>query len=149
VTNDTKYKRYGFTLVEMLLSITIITILAGLSLPIYQGFQHRNDLASSTQTIAETLRRAETYARAVNADSQWGVNFQASTVTLFSGTSYAARNAALDETFALPANITLGYSGDIIFAKLTGFPSSPLTQTVSANGSTRTIAVNVKGMIDD
>jgi prepilin-type N-terminal cleavage/methylation domain-containing protein len=123
----------GFTLVEMLLSMAIITLLIGLALPIYQGFQNRNDLA---------------YARSANADSQWGVNFQAGSVTLFSGTSYAGRNTAYDEVLSVPSTITFSYSGDVLFSKLTGFPTATLSQTLSGNGSTKVVTMNAKGMVD-
>jgi prepilin-type N-terminal cleavage/methylation domain-containing protein len=138
----------GFTLVEMLLSMAIITLLIGLALPIYQGFQNRNDLAGTTQSVVETLRRAESYARSANADSQWGVNFQAGSVTLFSGTSYAGRNTAYDEVLSVPSTITFSYSGDVLFSKLTGFPTATLSQTLSGNGSTKVVTMNAKGMVD-
>ncbi|KKT34575.1 MAG: hypothetical protein UW24_C0026G0001, partial [Parcubacteria group bacterium GW2011_GWA2_44_12] len=37
-------KNAGFTLIEVLLSITAIAIIAGISIPVYQSFQNRNDL---------------------------------------------------------------------------------------------------------
>lgn len=139
----------GFTLIEAVLSVALISIIASLSLPFYQSFQTRNDLTSSAQSVAEMLRRAQTYSRANNGDAQWGVNLQAGTVTLFKGTSYASRSSGFDETIAIPTPITLSYSGDIVFSKLNGFPASIATETFSSNGNTKTISVNAKGMVND
>jgi prepilin-type N-terminal cleavage/methylation domain-containing protein len=49
----------GFTLLEMLLSVTIIGMLVGISMPFYESFVRRNDLAIATQTVSTMLRRAE------------------------------------------------------------------------------------------
>ncbi|HEX3568777.1 MAG TPA: type II secretion system protein [Candidatus Saccharimonadales bacterium] len=139
----------GFTLIEMLLSVGIIALLAGLSLPIYFSSQTRNDTASTTETIADGLRRAEIDARAVHGDVQWGVNFQSTSATLFQGTSYATRATMYDEPLTIPSDITIGYSGDIVFAKLTGLPTTTPSITItSKNNETATITINTKGMVD-
>lgn len=139
----------GFTLVELLLSIAIITILTGVSLPVYESFVRRNDLDLTTQSIAFMLRRAETYARAVNRDSVWSVEMQASTVTLFQGTVFASRNTAYDETLSVPGSVTLGGLAEVQFAKVTAIPNTTGSITLaSTTNDTRTITVNAKGMVD-
>ena len=55
-------RQAGFTLMEVLLSMAIISILVGLSMPFYESFVRRNDLGLATQTVSAMLRRAETYA---------------------------------------------------------------------------------------
>src|ERR1700733_15024397 len=82
----------GFTLVEMLVSIAIITIVMGLSLPVYGSFVQSNDLDLATQNLVAMLRRAETYARAVDYDSVWSVEIQSSSIILFQGTTFGTRN---------------------------------------------------------
>jgi len=139
----------GFTLIEMLLSVAIIVVLAGLSLPVYFNAQSRNDTASTAETIADALRRAETYARANDSDTQWGVNFQSSGVTLFSGTSYATRVTTNDEPLSIPANMTVSYTGDILFAKFSGVPAATPTITLtSSTGDTANVTINAKGMVN-
>ena len=141
----------GFTLMEMLLSVSIMVVLISLSLPIYESFQTRNDLAVNTQAVAETIRRAEDDARAVNGDSAWSVEIQSSAVTLFMGTSFAGRNTNYDEVVTLPASVTASGTSEIQFTKFTGAPS-PTSATItltSANGDTRTVTVNAKGMVQD
>jgi prepilin-type N-terminal cleavage/methylation domain-containing protein len=54
----------GFTLIEILLSVALIGILAGLSLPVYQAFQVKNDLSVAVDTVVQSMRRAQMLSRA-------------------------------------------------------------------------------------
>lgn len=139
----------GFTLVEVLLSTAIIVMLTGISLPVYESFVQKNDLDLTAETVASTLRRAETYARAVNGDSAWSVEIQPSAITLFQGTSFASRNTAYDETASVPASVTPGGLGEVQFAKFTALPNA--TGSITLTGTTtdtRTVTINAKGTVD-
>src|SRR5882672_11100173 len=114
----------GFTLVEMLLSVVIIGMLTGLSLPVYESFVRRNDLDLAAQNLAFALRRAETYARAVNYDSPWSVEIQSSSITLFQGTAFGSRNTAYDESVSIPGSITPSGLGEVQFAKFSATPNT-------------------------
>jgi len=139
----------GFTLVEILLSVVIIGMLTGISVPVYESFVRRNDLDLTTQQLATILRRAETYARAVSTDNAWGVELQSSTITLFQGTSFALRNTAYDETLSVPGSITMGGLGEVQFAKFTATPNATGNITLtSTTNDTRTVTINAKGMVD-
>lgn len=140
----------GFSLIEMLLSVTIISMLVGLSLPIYQSYQTRNDLVVTTEGIASMLRRAQTYAQGMNGNSQWGVHVQSGSAVLFKGTSYAApRDTAFDESLSIPTTFTISGLSDIVFSKLYALPSATgsITLTNSTNNETRTVTINGKGMV--
>lgn len=140
----------GFTLMEVLLSVSIIAILTGLSAPIYASFQVRNDVDITTQSIADMLRRAQTYARGNSGDSQWGVRIQSDTATLFKGSTYAARVQAYDETTTIPGSMAPSglINTDVVFTKLDAAPSSTGSITLTTNtNETRTITINAKGMV--
>ena len=139
----------GFTLVEVLLSVAILTLLMGISLPVYETFVRRNDLDISTQNIVSSLRRASTNARAVNGDSTWGVRIQSSGLTLYKGTSYVTRDATYDETTSIPSTIALSGISEVTFAKLSGAPTTTGAITLtSTTNDTRTMTVNAKGTVD-
>jgi len=139
----------GFTLVEMLLSITIIGMLSAMGVPLYASFVQRNDLDLAAQTVAGTLRRAEAYARAQNSDSAWSVEVQSTTVTLFLGTNFAGRNTNFDETYSLPGSVTPSGLGEVQFSKFSATPNTTGSITLtSTTNDTRTVTVNAKGMVD-
>jgi len=139
----------GFTLVEILLSVVIIGMLAGISVPVYESFARRNDLDLTTQQLAVMVRRAETYARAVSTDSAWSIEVQSSGITLFQGTTFSSRNTAYDETLSLPGTVTVSGLGEIQFAKFTALPNTTGTITLaSTTNDTRTVTINAKGMVD-
>ena len=139
----------GFTLVEMLLSVSIITLLVGLSVPVYATFVGRNDLDVTRQGLVEALRRAQTYARAVDGDSTWGVAILSSQAVLFKGASYATRDAAFDEIIPMGGNVT-NTGGEIVFSKLSGTPnaSASTTLTQTTTNDSRTVTINAKGMVE-
>jgi prepilin-type N-terminal cleavage/methylation domain-containing protein len=139
----------GFTLIELLLSITIIGILSGLSLPVYESFARRNDLDITTQSTVNAIRRGESYARAVQGDSTWGVKFDSTGVTLFKGATYASRDTAYDETIDVPGSVTVSGLSEVLFTKLTAAPSTTGTVTfTSSTNDVRTVTLNAKGMVD-
>lgn len=138
----------GFSLVELLLSITILGMMAGLTWPVYQSYQQRNDLDVTAQSIADGLRRAQTYARSGNGDSVWGVRILSNSAVLYRGATYASRNTAYDEPTSIPSAFTVGGLSDISFAKFTAAPSATGSITLTAgSNNTRTITINEKGMV--
>ena len=142
-------RQKGFTLIEMLLSVGIISLLVGISLPIYVSFQTRNDLEVTAQSIVSMLRRAQTYARNGNNDSTWGVAIQAGNATLFKGGSFAARDNTYDETTAISSATSVSGLGEVVFAKLSAAPSTTGSVTLTAGSNDiRTITINGKGMVD-
>ena len=144
-------KSLGFTLIELMLSIAVIGLLAGLSLPVYASFNNRNNLDLTTQSVATLLRRAETYSRGAKSDSQWGVEIQSSKATLFLGSNFSSRDVTYDEEVTTPSSIALSSLSEVLFSKLDGMPTTTGSVTVSlTNGvsETRTITINAKGVIN-
>ncbi len=144
---------HGFTLVEVLLSVVIIGMLVGLSLPVYANFQNRNDLELTTQGIADMLRRAQTYSRAVNGDSQWGVEIQSTGATLFKGASFAGRDQNYDEATFIPSSMNVSGFTEVLYSKFDAVPTTtPLATTsltlTTRTNETRTITINAKGMVN-
>jgi prepilin-type N-terminal cleavage/methylation domain-containing protein len=138
----------GFTLLEVLLSVAILTMITGISLPILASLNNRNDLDVVTQNVAMQLRRAQSYARAVKQDSQWGVRVQAGSATLFKGSSYASRDSGYDEEVTVPAAIVPSGLSEVVFTKLTAAPSASGTITLTLQpNDIRTVTLNAKGMV--
>lgn len=139
----------AFTLLEVLLSVAALTVIAGISLPIYQSFQVRNDLDIAATTVVQSCRRAAVLAQASDGDTNWGVHIQPGSIVLFQGTIYAVRNETFDEIFTMPTSIMPSGMSDVVFEKFTGMPMTTGTTTLtSSTNETRTITINAKGMVN-
>lgn len=142
-------RRRGFTLIEILLVLAGIGIIAGMSAPVYQSFQVRNDLDVATVTLAQSYRRAQMLARATDGNSTWGVSISSGHIVVFKGVTYASRDTAYDEESTIPTSITPTGVSEVVFAKLTGTPGITGTTTLTSNNNeTRSININAKGTVN-
>lgn len=138
----------GFTLLEVVLSLAVIAVIAGISIPVYESFQVRNDLDITATTYAQSLRRAQILAEAVDGDIAWGVYIIGGSITLFKGTSYPLRDSSFDEVFTIPPSITPSGIAEIVFTKFTGLPQTTGIVTLTSNiNETRTITINARGTV--
>lgn len=137
----------GFTLLELLLSVAIISLLAGFSLPVYRTLIKKNDLDIAINSITASLRRAQILSQAVDGDTTWAVNVQSGSIVMFKGVSFAARDTNFDETFDVPNTIGMSGVTEIVFAKFTGFPQTTGTINLSTESDTRSVSINEKGTI--
>ena len=138
----------GFTLIEVLLSLSVMAIIAGMGAPVYHSYERQNDLDIATGTIVQYLRRAAISAEAMAGDAPWGVSIVPGKATLFRGATFATRNQNFDEIFTLSNTITASGLSEIVFTKMTGMPETTgsITLTTSAYAS-RTININSQGMV--
>lgn len=137
-------KNRGFTLIELIVTIAIISGIGALAIPIYSSFQIEAQFGNTTAEIAQTLRRAQQRTLAGEQDRAWGVSFTSSTYTL-----YASGDPSFDEQETIPATISLSGLSTVEFARLTGETTDTgnITITASSIGKTKTINVNSEGRI--
>lgn len=143
--------RKGFTLLEVLLSIALLGLIAGFTTPIYSSFQNRNDLDIAISNTVQSLRRAQLLAQASSSDTSWGIKLQAGSLTIFRGSSFAARDSNFDEIYPMSTGITLSNLNEIVFDKFSGLPTGPSVGTITLtdpNNETKNITINAKGMFD-
>lgn len=138
----------GFTLLELLLCVAIISGLAGLSLPVYRNLIKKNDLDIAVNTVVSSLRRAQVLSQAVDGDTTWGLKTQSGSVVIFKGESFTTRDTNFDETFEVPTTISISGTTEIVFTKFTGFPQSTGTINLSSESDVRSVTINGKGMVD-
>jgi prepilin-type N-terminal cleavage/methylation domain-containing protein len=141
------FKR-GFSLLEILLSLTLIGIMAGMVMPVSRNFLNRNELDQTVTNSVYFLRRAQALALAGDGDSAWGVKLSQSSILLFKGDSYATRDSLFDESISIAPIITFSGVGEFVFQKGSGLPSTTGTSSFTLfSNETRTITVNQKGMV--
>lgn len=138
----------GFTLIEALLSIAILTILTGLTLTIGRTTLLRNDLSSATDLLVSSIRRSQSLAQSNATDSRWGVHLEQSKIVLFRGNSYATRDATYDEISKIAGGVGVGGSAEVVFSQVVGLPVSTATFTFSnILGDVTNISVNGEGVV--
>jgi prepilin-type N-terminal cleavage/methylation domain-containing protein len=136
----------GFTLFEIVVSLSILAVLFGIGVPItsrmYQGF-----LATlSTRQVAGVLRSASNHALSDVDGVSHGVYVQGSATVIFQGSSYATRDPDFDKKTELFSEV---YSGptEIVFSRISGFPNATGTWTFVRAGASSTVSVNEVGAI--
>ena len=139
----------GFSLIEMILVVAMLSLLVSIGAPIFESFLVKNDLTLAGNALAVDLYRAQAQSRDASRDNSWGVHIQAGSITLFEGASYAARVTAFDEVYALAGTITTSGTTDYVFAKQTGLPDAAGSTTLTSTaGTVVTATVNAKGMVE-
>lgn len=70
---DRTERTRGFTLVELLVVIGIISVMAAISLPNISGFVQASRVRSAQDQVASAIQRAR--SRGIALNTQWGVSF--------------------------------------------------------------------------
>ncbi|MFH1443993.1 MAG: hypothetical protein ABIG34_01215 [Candidatus Peregrinibacteria bacterium] len=136
----------GFTAVEMLLTLGIIAVTAGASVPLYRTYQLRSDLDIAVEQAKHALERAQVLARAGQNDSMWG--FATVQAILFQGEAFAIREPDADELYVLPATVRVSGLLEVVFQRVTGEPLMSGDIIYEAgNGEQRIITVTPEGPI--
>ncbi len=138
----------GFTIVEVIITIAVITILGGISVPVYKVFQAKNDLGVAENTVVQTLRRAQVLSQAIKGDMNWGLKVENGKVTIFKGLDYASRDSNADEVFDLPRRVNPSGLTEIVFSKFSGLPETTGAILLSTKDETKEITINEKGTVD-
>ena len=147
----------GFTLLEIIITLAVISLIAGGTFVIFSSFMTNTYLEDTTQEIVHALRKANTNATARLYDLRWGVYFDdtALSFTFFAGDSYATRSTQYDEVTNLPTSVTFGpisLNGggkEIVFTKIVGgttqYGSLEMRNT---NSKQHTLNINQLGQIE-
>lgn len=126
-------KDKGITLVELLLSIAIVSILAATTAPLGARFVQENSTRNARDIIVSYYHTARIYSLSARGGNSWGVKSQAQEIVLFSGDDYASRNSAWDQVYQLPSNLNIT-NQEMLFEKFTG-TASPGTIELTNNGN--------------
>lgn len=138
----------GFTLIEILIVIFLISILASFIVSIGLNFYKNQQLEVHSQGILQTLRRAQSKAMSIELDSSFGVYLTNDNYILFKGSSYAGRDPQYDEVFDLPEIINLSGLSEVVFSKLEGKPNVIGNIVLGTDGGSNTININEMGRIN-
>lgn len=155
-------KSAGFTLIEILVVVSVIAILSTIGLATLFGRRNRAGLESATSQIAATLREAQNRSVARENLASWGVHLDNGTSTapfyaLFYNT-YSTSTVLIRQIFSnfvgyATSSIASGASQEITFAQITGLPSASTSIILQLTGggnaiiATSAISISSSGLI--
>ena len=139
--------RRAFTLIELMLSISIIVVIAGVTIPVNQLLHVKNDLEMATISVSQVIRRAQMLARDGAGDSPWGIKLQSGSATLYKGASYDTRDASFDENTTFPSTIPTSGLDNVNFSKIYGTPQTGGAIKLEIKPYEKNITINEKGTV--
>lgn len=130
----------GFTLVEALIVMTILTILAGFAIPSFEGSLTRSKVRKTADLISEMISMAQSEALRRNVRIYMAVV----TGDICIG-SAAAQCDLRRETITSGLNVS---GPNLVLSPFYGVPSpAPAVFTVSYSGVTQTVSINRMGIV--
>jgi prepilin-type N-terminal cleavage/methylation domain-containing protein len=150
--------KHAFTLIEVVIAVSLIAVLAGIGFPLYRQSRGAALLNESATRIVQDLRTARAQSTSGLNNSTHGVYFESNAndkdrMVIYEGASYAVRNSTLDRVTVFESILSVSTSllgGEVVYDKSSGAPSAAgtITLTHSALGS-RTISINALGIVDN
>ncbi len=151
--------RGGFTIVEVLVVLTIAALLAVSSFSLYVSSQNQQSLEKDVARVVSVFEEARTLSIANSQGSSYGVHFDRTQVVRFTGTSYNVSSASnvverLSSSVAISTSSPYGLSGgtsNIVFTTLTGTTSASGTlglYLVSSTTNVKTIRIYSTGLVE-
>jgi len=146
----------GFTLIELLIVMAITGILGTFVIMAYANLNSSQALGKDTALVSSLLNQARVLTLSSKNDTQYGVHFEAGSVTRFAGASYSALDPAntsfpLNSQVAVSTNLA-GGATDVVFERLTGktLQSGTVTLYLPLNASsTRSLTIFATGLIQN
>ncbi len=149
----------GFTLIEIIIVVSIMAFLSGIAIPRINSFNHSQVLEQTSLDFASAVEDAR--SRSLNSQTYsgstvfWGIETASSAYYLRYCADSLPYNSALDnltsnvKAYNLPSGVTLSPVGsEIVFARLSaGVLEGAATYTLTYGGATATVTVASNGTI--
>jgi prepilin-type N-terminal cleavage/methylation domain-containing protein len=143
-----KKKYSGFSILELLVTIALISMLFGMTVPIGIDFIAKNNITVAKETVVNTLRTAQHNSINLEQSSNWGVYTQQNSLIMYMGDTYATRDTDFDLLNQLPSGIAITSGMDINFTQLSGDTSANSNIVVSsARAKSKTVQINTEGVV--
>jgi len=136
----------GYTLIEMMLVISLFVMIAAVSMPAFHNIQASVGLEGSAQEVLDVLRQAQQRSFSSRDLMPHGVHFTADAYIIF-GNDYSS--PAYTRTYFLPAGLEFSaWAGTtILFERHSGI-ANPATVKLSAGSQEVDIRINANGSIE-
>lgn len=147
----------GFTLIELILVIGVLSVVFGSSTIVFGNVIQRNSLKYNGYQLVQNLREARINSVSQKNDSAWGIYFDDTSIphgyTFFKGQSYNTRDSNLDLVFEFPEVVTinqlsLGGFDEVVFSQSSGLASNSGSIDLLADTETYSISINDLGFVN-
>ncbi len=144
----------GFTLIEIIIAISILLIVSTLGFNVFTSFKKTTDIASSSDMVLSQLTQARLKTLSAEYGEQYGVHFETDRTTFFKGAMYSVSDLD-NQALVLPATVEIssislsGGGSDVLFKKLTGETDNDGTVIIrlkSGTSKTRTFTIRKTGL---
>ena len=138
----------GFTMVEILIVITIVSMLAGLGYFMDLNILKSNIFSSDLNGIVDSIRRSRSEALNNIDNSAHGIKILPDSYVLFEGQNYDSRIVSKDQI--IPVNSELTFSGlnEAVFTQLSGESTASGSIMVTEGLKTSAITINYDGGVN-
>jgi prepilin-type N-terminal cleavage/methylation domain-containing protein len=137
----------GFTLMEVMVVIAIITGLFVMGSFVDLSVINRRSIASEQVTLVSVLQKARNQSMNNIYAKSHGVHIDTGEYILFKGTSYSPSDPA-NEKIAKNNSTVISGINDIVFEQLSGNPSVTGEIILNDGSITKTIKITANGLID-
>ncbi|KKQ80268.1 MAG: hypothetical protein UT02_C0012G0019 [Parcubacteria group bacterium GW2011_GWC2_38_7] len=143
-------KRPGFTLLELVITIGIFLIIAGVSVPLYFKFQEFSEKESVKQETLQMIREVQLQAKIGLDNNNHGIYFSGHNYTTYTGLTFASKIAGSDQDYELSNIISVEAETDLNFLKNTGTPTidTSLLLTNDRSNESATFTINEIGLVE-
>ena len=132
----------GFTLLELLLVIAIITLLAGGSAPFVSSALLRYQGLTAQDRVMGALHKAQVYSLDHRLGTHWGVCVTSGQLRLYAG---SCATPTFQENWLIPSGVSITGFSDLTFSAYRGEPSSTPTITIATQITSSQIILNAIG----
>jgi prepilin-type N-terminal cleavage/methylation domain-containing protein len=138
--------RKGFTLTELLIAFTILSLLIASSFGLYKKLKTRSEMNEAKMAVTRLLEMARNKAVTGVGTGDHGVHITSNAIVAFEGPGYVEGDG--DET-SLPVSVLTDHSSTtIIFSRLTAQPSTSTDINLEhSTGATTSVSVSESGVI--
>ncbi|HBK34535.1 MAG: hypothetical protein UU08_C0006G0018 [Candidatus Uhrbacteria bacterium GW2011_GWE2_40_58] len=143
------FSQNGFTLVELLVVITIVGIITFLGIRAFSNTIPKSSLELDADRVVELIHRAQARTLSGDFNDVWGVYLTATNSTLFKGTTFVGRDPAFDETYGFSETVSASGLSEIVFEIRTGetLNTGTITLTSTESGESIHLVVNTTGRV--
>ncbi|MDH4330336.1 MAG: hypothetical protein OEV93_02170 [Candidatus Moranbacteria bacterium] len=138
----------GASLIEVVISMSIILIFVSVSVPAYRAVREKNNVNIAVTSLVKSLRYAQSMSLANRGDGDWGVRVRTGEVIVFKGSNYGNRDSDFDLILEVSSNVDFSGETEVVFSKAFGIPDVTGSISVSNGVSSEDIVINEKGTVD-